>query len=491
MRRIIEGASASRGTARPNQSGLGRGWHRPAWILSLILLLTMAIATPLAVAQDEGEPVKASQLIRSVVLINTFSCDAPPVVGQKNPVPFQEQRCNAGIFKGSGSIIDEQGRILTNDHVIRPDRHGSSIDADSLGWYLIYYTLDARELPVPAYYAVPVMSNASLDLAVLEPAFTLDGQPIVPGSVQGLPILPIAGEPGTVDIEDTLRLLGYPREHPLVTASTVNVVGFEPDSNVPELGNVAWIRTDIASAGPGNSGGPAVNARGEIVAVVSAGTRNQLDCRDYDGDGEIDPVSECVTAAGGSEYTRPVPEAYELLLQEQGDTPEPPVEEPIDTPEPPEEPTDIPEPPAVDTPTPEEPVEEPTPTTTVVEEPTPDPNEPAEPNPNAGTAIVTGSLVSADTGDPIVRGQVIVLNPGFSVLDWKRGRVGDEAIFTWALSDGRGFFQIPEPVVRGERYSVWIQAAGYEELFKDDMLLATDGDPAIVDLGTIQMPVQT
>lgn len=468
----------------PTQDGRRWPWRpRVGVALALTFLLTMAIAAPLAFAQDGDEVVKADQLVRSVVLINTFSCDEPPVPGQKGLVPFQEQRCDAAIFKGSGSIIDEQGRVLTNDHVVRPDRHGSSIDPDSLGWYLIYTTVDARELPLPAYYAIPVMADPALDLAVLEPAFTLDGQPIANGRVDGLPILPMASEPGTVNLEDALRLLGYPRQHPLVTASTVHVVGFEPDPDVPELGNAAWIRTDVASAGPGNSGGPAVNQRGEIVAVVSAGSRNQLDCADYDGDGEIDPVSECVTAAGGSEYTRPVPEAYTLLLQEQG-TPEAPPD-PDETPAPP---TDVPDPPAVETPTATLAPDEPTPTAPA-EEPSPTP-EPSGPGPSAGTALVTGSLVSLDTGDPISRGQVVVLNPGFSVIDWKRGRVGEEAIYSFVVSDGRGFFQIPDPVVRGERYSVWIQAAGYEELFKDDMVLATENDPAVVDLGTIRMPVQ-
>jgi len=59
------------------------------------------------------------------------------------------------------------------------------------------------------------------------------------------------------------------------------------------------IRTDVASAGPGNSGGPAVNDAGEQVGVVSAGSRNELDCQDYNGDGQIDVVSECVTPSGG------------------------------------------------------------------------------------------------------------------------------------------------------------------------------------------------
>src|SRR5690606_18667211 len=101
-------------------------------------------------------------------------------------------------------------------------------------------------------------------------------------------------------------------------------------------------------------------------------------------------------------------------------------EAPPDPDETPAPPTDVPDPPAVETPTATLAPDEPTPTAPA-EEPSPTP-EPSGPGPSAGTALVTGSLVSLDTGDPISRGQVVVLNPGFSVIDWKRGRVGEEAI---------------------------------------------------------------
>lgn len=457
--------------------------HVWRWHLVAATIIALASVFPIlsADAQDDTR-VKASQLVKSVVLINTFACDEPPSPGQASAVPYKDQQCNAASWKGSGSVIDGSGRILTNDHVIRPDRHGSSVDPNMLGWYLIYQTVDSKELPVALFYARAVAADPALDLAILEPAWTLDGQPIDLENFEStMPMLPISPDANTVEIEDTLRLLGYPRAHPLVTVSTVNVVGFENDSGVRELGTTAWIRTDVASAGPGNSGGPAVNDAGEQVGVVSAGSRNTLECADYNGDGETDPVSECVTAAGGSEYVRPVPEAYDLLLaqaQEGDPTPTPTSEAP---PEPPEEtptPTEGPEPPDVPTEAPTEQVE-PTPTT--------DPNQGEE---GGGTAIIIGTLVSADTGDPIARAQIVVLKPGNSVIDWKRGEIGQEAIYSYTTTDARGEFQLPDPVDRGEGYSIWLQARGYEELFKDDMILATSDDPAIVDLGIIKMPLQ-
>jgi hypothetical protein len=452
------------------------------WSLVVGVVVVLAGLLPiLSTNAQDGTRVKASQLVKSVVLINTFACDEQAVPGAAIPIPFQDQRCDAASWKGSGSVIDHQGRILTNDHVIRPDRHGSNVDPNMLGWYLIYQTVDSKELPIALYYARAVAADENLDLAILEPAWTLDGQPIdITNFESAMPMLPISPDAGTVEVEDTLRLLGYPRAHPLVTVSTVNVVGFENDSNVAALGTTAWIRTDVASAGPGNSGGPAVNDGGEQVGVVSAGSRNTLECTDYNGDGATDPVAECQTASGGSEYVRPVPEAYNLLqdLQNQGDVtptpteeapPEPPDETPTPTaegPEPPEEPTDAP-------------------TQAVEPSPTPDPNNGGEEG--GGTAIIIGTLISADTGDPVSRAQVVVLKPGISVIDWKRNEAGDDAVYAYVVTDARGDFQLPTPVVRDEGYSVWIQARGYEELYKDDKILATSDDPAIVDLGIIKM----
>ncbi len=443
-------------------------------VLVLLALVTGGLLPGVAAAQDEDGPrVKASQLIKSVVLIYTFQCERPPEPGARNDLPFQGIECDRGVIHGSGAVIDRQGRVLTNNHVVNPHQHGFDVDPNKLGWYFVLITVDAKQLPVPVYYGRVTVSNADLDLAILEPVLDPSGQPIEPGTSLDLPVLPMAAEPGTVEIEDTLRLLGYPRDHPTITVSTVQVVGFEPDQYVPQLGGGAWIRTDVGSAGPGNSGGPAVNDRGQQVGVVSAGTRTQLSCADLNSDGFVDPGQECGAAAGGSEYIRPVPEAMALLLETE---PSPgPTEEPAETPEPPEPPEE-----QTPTPTEEGPPEPPA-------EPTPSPT-PEQPAPPSGeTAIVTGTVVSADTGDPIRRAQIVVLKPGYKIVDWRRERVGKEAIFAYVLTDERGFFQIPEPVVKGETYGIWIQAPGYRTLAKDGFVFANEGDPDVVDLGVIEM----
>jgi Trypsin-like peptidase domain len=466
---------------------------------ALCVVLVLGLAPFVSAGAADNGRVKASQLVKSVVLINTFSCGTPPTVGETSPVPFQEQRCDGASWKGSGAVIDTQGHILTNDHVIRPDLFGSQVDPATLGWYLIYQTVDAKELPVAVFYARAIASDRNLDLAILEPAWQLDGQPIGPGEYDGqLPALPMSPDPATatLDLGDTLRLLGYPRDHPLVTASTVNVSGFEDDSGVPQL-KLAWIRTDVASAGPGNSGGPAVNDAGLQIGVVSRGSRNELECQDYNGDGVTDPGTECQTASGGAEYIRPIPEAYNLMLQEQPTepSPTPTTEAP---PAPPEEtPTatdEAPQPPEVPTEEPPQPPEVPTDTLQPTQAPEPTPTAegaaPSPPNPDTGTAIVIGTLVSADTGDPIPNAMVVVLKPGVSVKAWKRGSALG-GVYSQTKTDGRGNFQLPDPVQRGEKYGIWLGAPRYEELYREDWVLATEDDPPVVDIGVIEMPLQT
>jgi hypothetical protein len=160
------------------------------------------------------------------------------------------------------------------------------------------------------------------------------------------------------------------------------------------------------------------------------------------GDVEVRPVEGGIeTGIGQINHIRPVPEGYDLLLTRTGQgSPAPP--DPVDP--------------------------------------------PAPPRAGGETAVVAGVLVSADTGGPIADGFFIVLEPGVRVADYRAGR--SDAVFTFATSGADGTFQLPKPVQRGERYGVLITAPGFSDLAKDDKVLATADDPAVVNLAPIRMP---
>jgi serine protease Do len=137
---------------------------------------------------------------------------------------------------GSGFILNGNGYIVTNNHVVE---NAADIQV-KLG--------DGRELP-----AKVVGRDAKTDLALLKIEAT------------GLPVLPL-GDSTALQVGEPVMAIGNPfgLEQTVTTgivSATGRVIGSGPYDN--------FIQTD-ASINPGNSGGPLINARGEVVGINTA-----------------------------------------------------------------------------------------------------------------------------------------------------------------------------------------------------------------------------
>jgi S1-C subfamily serine protease len=138
---------------------------------------------------------------------------------------------------GSGFIIDASGLIVTNNHVV--------VDAEGLTVVLD----DGTELE-----GTVVGRDLVRDLAVVRVASD-DGP---------LPVLRIATMDGP-QLGDTVLVIGYP-----LGSTTLNITRGIASAFEFNLGkNRGLVQTD-AAVNPGNSGGPLVNLRGEVIGVVSA-----------------------------------------------------------------------------------------------------------------------------------------------------------------------------------------------------------------------------
>jgi serine protease DegQ len=146
------------------------------------------------------------------------------------------ERERSGV--GSGVIIDAEGHILTNLHVIK----------------------GADEITVRFHNKKEVAgkivgTDATTDLAVIRiPA----GEVVVAAKL---------GDSDRIEVGEWAIAIGSP--FGLEQTVTVGVVSATGRSEVGIVPNENFIQTD-ASINPGNSGGPLLNARGEVIGINTA-----------------------------------------------------------------------------------------------------------------------------------------------------------------------------------------------------------------------------
>jgi serine protease Do len=147
---------------------------------------------------------------------------------------------SSGLGIGAGVIWPGDGLVLTNYHVISGRRRRGDVRVALHDGR----TLDARL----------VKSDRSLDLALLR----------LEGYHGDLPAAPV-GDSDALRVGELVYAIGHPWGS--VGAVSAGIVGGVGELRGPGRGSSArYVRSDVALA-PGNSGGPLLNARGEVVAI--------------------------------------------------------------------------------------------------------------------------------------------------------------------------------------------------------------------------------
>ncbi len=201
------------------------------YAFALFLLLGMGLEKSWALTDDEKNNIaiyqKASpsvvNVISSVMTRDFFL----------NPTPREGS--------GSGSIIDAQGHILTNNHVIRDAQKLEVTLADGSKW--------------PAKL---VGTDPDNDLAVIK----------IEAPADKLKPLP-RGDSQKLQVGQKVLAIGNPFGLGLtLTTGIISSLGRNIRS---EVGNMIedLIQTD-ASINPGNSGGPLLNSEGEMIGINTA-----------------------------------------------------------------------------------------------------------------------------------------------------------------------------------------------------------------------------
>ena len=204
--------------------------------IALLLGFTLGILSTSSI----GDGVGGSRALYDEDLVTSLFEDASPAV-----VEVDVRQGTGGLRRtgsGSGFLIDDNGHIVTNNHVVQGAdaitvrlSDGRSIDATRLG------------------------SSPADDLALLQ---------VDPSEVAGIRPLTLA-DSSKLKTGEMAVAIGSPFQNfNSVTVGVVSGTGRGPSSilrrPIPDM-----IQTD-APLNPGNSGGPLLNSSGEVIGVNSS-----------------------------------------------------------------------------------------------------------------------------------------------------------------------------------------------------------------------------
>lgn len=210
----------------------GGQMRRFAWMWAVALVLGLA-AAPFAAAQDV-DPLRRTPVVVAAERATPAVVTIRTQVEQRSP--FFLGGARRGASEGSGVIIDPDGVVLTNAHVV-----DGALQVD-------VKLTDGRE-----FQADVVALDRELDLAVLRIA-----------GVSGLPMIAL-GDSAKLMLGEPAIAIGNPLGLGL-TVSTGVVASTGRDVTAGDGPRQTYIQTD-AAINPGNSGGALVNIHGELIGI--------------------------------------------------------------------------------------------------------------------------------------------------------------------------------------------------------------------------------
>ena len=147
-----------------------------------------------------------------------------------------------GTATGSGFVVDENGTILTNAHVVQ------GADSVSVSFKEDGDAIDAEVKGV----------DNDTDLAVLK---------IDPSEVEDLRAIPL-GDSSQVEVGDPVVAIGNPLGFQR-TVTTGIVSALQRQIDAPSGFSISNVIQTDASINPGNSGGPLLDAQGRVIGINS------------------------------------------------------------------------------------------------------------------------------------------------------------------------------------------------------------------------------
>lgn len=179
----------------------------------------------------------------------------PPFLRELLPDLQEQQQPQPRRGAGSGFIVDDEGHIVTNYHVLAAALQEQSVELRENATVTVTFPDEGQQLAVEV-----VGANALYDLAVLQ----LENPDARPDTAQPIPV----GDSSQLRVGQKTIAIGNPFGfESTVTTGIVSGLG----RNLPGVGevNVPLVQTD-AAINPGNSGGPLLDSGGRVIGVNTA-----------------------------------------------------------------------------------------------------------------------------------------------------------------------------------------------------------------------------
>ena len=181
----------------------------------------------------------ATTVIGKTSINTTSGIDVPAVLAAVSPSVVEvTSQLPDGTATGTGFVISAEGEILTNAHVVQ----------------------DASQVKVRL-----AGESSARDAKVVGRDDTADIALLTVTSAQGLTAVKL-GSTASTQVGEPVVAIGYAlglRGAPTVTSGIVSALG-------RSLGDLSGLIQTDAAISPGNSGGPLVNARGEVIGINTA-----------------------------------------------------------------------------------------------------------------------------------------------------------------------------------------------------------------------------
>ncbi len=230
------------------------------WVLSSRMRMARAVPVAMALACAVlARPVRAETDVRrdatveavERVLPSVVNIATETVINIRDPFedllrqffdPYQQrQPRNSQVSLGSGVIIDEEGYVLTNDHVVQRATK-------------IWVKINTNDTP---YEAKLVASNPRTDIALIK---------LVAKPGERFTAVRFAKDDDLL-LGETVLALGNPFGLGCsVSRGILSARSRVIPKEAAQLDWPNWLQTD-ASINPGNSGGPLVNLKGELIGL--------------------------------------------------------------------------------------------------------------------------------------------------------------------------------------------------------------------------------